>query len=305
MTYPSRVKIVEVGPRDGLQNEKNFVPTAAKLEFIQSLSQAGLPEIEITSFVHRDWVPQLTDAEEVTRTVLNRAYSSRGLATVYTVLVPNKKGLERALQSGIRRVALFTAASESFSQKNTNRSIHDSLVEFAPMVEMCRSANVSVRGYISTVFVCPYEGNIAPDQTLEVAEALLEMGVDEVSLGDTVGMAAPREVENLLKILGDKLPLQKLALHLHDTSGTALANLLVGLQMGITTFDSSAGGLGGCPYAPGASGNLATEDLVYMLDRMGIATGVSLPEVLEASAKMARVLGKSLPAHQLSRATNL
>lgn len=292
MNLPASVRIVEVGPRDGLQNESQFVDTATKIEFVQDLVRAGLKEIEVTSFVHPKWVPQLADAENL----LSGLIPSEA---VYSVLVPNMRGLERALSSGVKSVAIFTAASETFSQKNTNRSIEQSLIDFGPMVKVCRDAGILVRAYISTVFVCPYEGDVAPAASLTLAEALLEMGVDEISLGDTIGRAAPREVETVLQLLLPRVPSKKIAMHFHDTSGTALANVLLALQMGITCFDSSAGGLGGCPYAPGASGNLATEDLVYMLERMGVSTGVSLERLKVASRKIGSFLHKELPARQL------
>ena len=288
MNLPASVRIVEVGPRDGLQNESQPIPTDVKLGFIQDLAQAGFAEIEATSFVHPKWVPQLADAAEVSKRLPTRD----GL--VYTALVPNAKGLERARECGYKRVAVFTAATESFSQENTNRSIAQSLQEFRSM----DFRGLSVRAYVSTCFVCPYEGDVQPDQVARVSEQLLAMGFDEISLGDTVGRAGPVEVERLLQRLGSPA---KYALHLHDTSGTALANVLVGLQMGITVFDSSAGGLGGCPYAPGASGNLATEDLLYMLERSGVSTGIDREKVEAAAERLLKALGKRPASHQLQR----
>lgn len=291
-----QIRVVEVGPRDGLQNEKGVIPSAAKLAFIERLAGAGLSEIEATSFVHPKWVPQLADAEEVSRSLQPHP----GL--VYTALVPNRKGLERALACGYRRVAVFTAASEAFSQKNTNRSIQQSLDEFAPLVQAARDAGASVRGYVSTAWVCPYSGPVAAQAVSDLTRALLQLGMDEISLGDTVGRAVPTQIEATLELLfAQGVAPGQLALHLHDTSGTALANVLRGLQMGITTFDSSAGGLGGCPYAPGASGNLATEDLLYMLHGMGYQTGVDLERVADASLELAAHLGRSLPSRTLAR----
>ncbi len=290
MKLPSQVRVVEVGPRDGLQNEANQVPTEVKARFILGLTEAGYSEIEATSFVSPRWVPQLADAEEVSA----RLDLSSGR---YTALVPNQKGLDRALALGYRRVAVFTAASEAFNQKNTNRSVAQSLLDFEPLFQQARSAGVEVRAYVSTAWHCPYAGPIPPEAVLPVVERLLEMGACEVSLGDTVGAAVPSEVEKLLL----RLKPEKLALHFHDTSGTALANVLLGLQMGITCFDASAGGLGGCPYAPGASGNLASEDLLYMLSGMGIETGVDLKRVAEASLELARHLGRPLPSRCLAR----
>jgi len=282
------IRVIEAGPRDGLQNQSEQIPTAKKLQFIHTLADAGYQEIEATSFVHPKWIPQLGDCEEVCRNLPCR----EGLT--YTVLVPNMKGLERALACDVQRVAIFTAASESFSQKNTNRSIEDALVDFASLIPRATGSGVSVRGYISTCFVCPFEGEIQPEAVLRVCDRLFELGVDEVSLGDTVGHATPNDIEKLLSLLLPRFPAERLALHLHDTCGTALANVLRGLQMGIRTFDASAGGLGGCPYAPGASGNVSSEDLLYMLHRMGYETGVDAQIV----ARAARELGLPLSSHQ-------
>jgi len=289
------VRLVEVGPRDGLQNEPGQVPAAAKAEFIRLLAQAGLPEIEATAFVHPKWVPQMADATDV----LARIQPHPGVR--YSVLVPNMKGLERAMGSGVRRIAIFTAASETFNRKNTNRSIAESLQDYRPVVARARDFGMTVRGYVSTGWVCPYEGDVDPDRVRDVTMSLLELGVDEVSLGDTIGQAVPWEIERTLERLLGRVPAARLALHLHDTCGTALANVAAGLRMGITTFDSSAGGLGGCPYAPGATGNLATEDLVYFLERMGHSTGVSLEGVLQAARFLGRTLGRPIVSHQALR----
>ena len=284
---PRAVRIVEVGPRDGLQNEKALVPTEQKIQFIQMLAGAGLPVVEATSFVSPRAIPQLSDASAV-MTGLKRLP-----ATEYPVLVPNLKGMERALAAGVRSIAVFTAASESFTRHNINSTIEESLANFRPVVALAKQEAIPVRGYISTVFGCPYEGHIAPRQVLNVAQALLAMGIDELSLGDTIGVATPNQVVEVLDLLTGEgaIPIEKLAVHFHDTRGTALANVLTALQMGISIIDSSAGGLGGCPYAPGAAGNLATEDLVYMLNGLGIATGVDLAKLVAATSFIAPLLG--------------
>jgi hydroxymethylglutaryl-CoA lyase len=295
LKLPVKARVVEVGPRDGLQNETRPVPTEAKVGFIRTLAEAGLPEIEITSFVHPRWVPQLADAAEVVA-ALEHPLSAR-----FTALVPNLKGAQRAVEAGLKRVAVFIAASESFSQKNTNRSIQQGLEDVAAVVECARQAGVSVRAYVSTVWFCPYEGRIGVEAVLPLCRALVEMGIEEISLGDTVGLAVPTDVDRTLDGLLTEIPVGKLALHLHDTSGTALANAVVGLERGVTCFDASAGGLGGCPYAPGASGNLATEDLVYALERMGVETGVDLATVARASRQLAPHIDHPLPSRQLQR----
>src|SRR5256886_2468158 len=284
---PASVRIVEVGPRDGLQNEKVLIPTEQKIQFINMLAEAGLPVVEATSFVSPRAIPQLSDASEV------MAGLTRLLTTSYPVLVPNLKGMERALAAGVRSVAVFTAASESFTRHNINATIAESLANFRPVVALAQQEGVPVRGYISTVFGCPYEGAVAPQQVLTVAKALIEMGIGELSLGDTIGVATPNQVVDVLGLLIDEgaIPVERLAVHFHDTRGTALANVLMALQLGISIVDSSAGGLGGCPYAPGAAGNLATEDLLYMLHGMGIHTGVNLEKVVAATRFIAPLLG--------------
>lgn len=292
---PDRVRIVEVGPRDGLQNEPAAVPTAAKLEFIRALADAGLSQIEATSFVHPQRVPQLADAAEVIAGLPRRA------GVTYSALVPNAKGLQRALDSGIERIAVFTAASETFTQKNIGMSIAESLETFAPVVRGAIAAGRTVRGYVSTCFECPYEGAVSADRAADVAAAMLDLGCDEVALSDTLGVAAPAEVADRLVTWLRRLPREKVALHFHDTCGTALANVHAGLLAGITTFDASAGGLGGCPFAPGAAGNLATEDLVYMLDRMQIATGVNAAAVVSAARTLAESIGRPLTSRQSNR----
>jgi hydroxymethylglutaryl-CoA lyase len=292
-TLPRTVRIVEVGPRDGLQNEARIVATEKKAEFIRLLSAAGLKDIEVASFVHPKWVPQLSDAVELIRR-LDPNPNVR-----YSALVPNMKGLERALESGIRRIAVFTAASETFNRKNINMGIRESIDVFKPVVRRALDEGLSVRGYVSTCFVCPYEGAISKEKTAEVVRELFDLGVDEVSVGDTIGAATPRDVAITGSHLLSEFPAGKLAMHFHDTYGLAVANVYQSLQLGITTFDSSAGGLGGCPYAPGASGNLATEDLVYLLDRLGIETGVSLKLLRRASHFVAGELARELPSRVL------
>jgi isopropylmalate/homocitrate/citramalate synthase len=284
---PTSVRVVEVGPRDGLQNEKVLIPTEQKIHFIQMLAEAGLSVVEATSFVSPRAIPQLNDASAVMAGIV------RLPSTQYPVLVPNLKGMERALAAEVRSIAVFTAASESFTQHNIHVTIEESLENFRPVVALARQEGVAVRGYISTVFGCPYEGHVNPQRVLSVAQSLLEMGIDELSLGDTIGVATPNQVVDVLDLLLTQgaIPVERLAVHFHDTRGTALANVLMALQMGISIVDSSAGGLGGCPYAPGAAGNLATEDLLYMLHRMGIHTGVDLDKVVEATRFMAPLLG--------------
>jgi len=289
MNLPQSVTIVEVGPRDGLQNEPNTVPTEVKLEYIRLLAESGLSVIEATSFVSPKWVPQLADAEQVMLQLPRR----EGLR--YSVLVPNLKGLERALQAGAQEVAIFTAASETFCQRNLNRTIQQSLDEYAQVVRHAREANCRVRAYISTALVCPYEGDIAPEQVVPIVEQLMAMGVDEISLGDTIGAGVPTQVARLTEAVLQKVPAHQIAYHFHNTYGTALANVLTALQMGITVFDSSAGGLGGCPFAPGATGNLATEDLVYILHKMGIQTGVNLEAIVSAGRYILGVLNRATP----------
>lgn len=284
---PRAVRVVEVGPRDGLQNEKALIPTGQKIQFIHMLADAGLPVVEATSFVSPRAIPQLSDASAV------MAGLTRLPTTSYPVLVPNLKGMERALAAGVRAIAVFTAASESFTRHNINATIVESLANFRPVVALAQQEGVTVRGYISTVFGCPYEGAVAPRKVLNVAQSLLEMGINELSLGDTIGVATPNQVVDVIGLLVNDgaIPVEQLAVHFHDTRGTALANVLMALQLGISIVDSSAGGLGGCPYAPGAAGNLATEDLLYMLHGMGIHTGVDLEKVVAATRFIAPFLG--------------
>lgn len=281
------IRIVEVGPRDGLQNEGTPISTSEKLAFIDRLREAGLKEIEATSFVSPKWVPQLGDAEAL--------WPALPAGPLYSALVPNSKGLDRALALGVERIALFTAASEEFTRHNVNMSVEQSLEACGEVALTFRERQPSgwIRGYVSTAFECPYAGRIDPAQTIRVAERLFRLGVDEVSLGDTIGVAVPKEVRNLGKAALDVAPLEKWAWHFHDTRGTALSNISAALDLGFRAFDSSSGGLGGCPYAPGAGGNVATEDLVYFLERSGIATGVNLELLAQASLSILKLLGSA------------
>ncbi len=285
-SFPPSVRIVEVGPRDGLQNEKANIPTEQKIHFINLLSEAGLPVVEATSFVSPRAIPQLSDASAVMAGITQRPN------TTYPVLVPNLKGMERAIAAGVHTVSVFTAASESFTHHNINATIAESLANFRPVVALAQQEHIPVRGYISTVFGCPYEGVVDPQRVFFVAQALREMGIEELSLGDTIGVATPIQVMEMIDLLtAHDIPIANIAVHFHDTRGTALANVLASLQMGISTIDSSVGGLGGCPYAPGAAGNLATEDLLYMLHGMKIETGVNLEKVVAATSYIAPLLG--------------
>jgi len=275
---PARVTVVEVGPRDGLQNEAAIVPTATKVRFIEMLAAAGLPVVEATSFVHPAAVPQLADADQVLPAIARRP------GVRYPVLVPNMRGMERAIAAGADAVAVFTAASEAFSQANIRMTIAESLEAFSPVLAAARAAGMWTRGYVSTAFGCPYQGEVDPAAVTDVAVALDELGCDQISVGDTIGVAEPDDVGRVLSPLLERVPVERLALHLHDTRGRAIDNAEAGLHLGITTFDASASGLGGCPFAPGAPGNLATETLVSWLHGLGIETGVDEPALLEASA---------------------
>jgi len=287
---PSRVTVVDVGPRDGLQNEAAAVSTADKIAFVDRLSAAGLPVIEVTAFVSPRWVPQMADAAEVLRGIARRP------GTRYTALAPNVKGLARALDASVDEVAIFGAASETFSRRNINQSIDESLVTHAEVCREAARAGLRVRGYLSTCFGCPFEGPVSAPRVADLAARLLDLGVYEVALSDTIGIAHPALVSEVLEQVARVVPIGQLALHMHDTRGTALANVLTGLQLGVTTIDASAGGLGGCPFAPGAAGNLATEDLLYMLQGLGVDTGVSLAAVVEASAGIEGAVGHALPS---------
>jgi len=277
-TLPARVKVCEMGPRDGLQNESAIVSTADKIRYIDMLSASGLAVVETTSFVRPDAIPQLTDAEAVMAGIARRP------GVTYLCLVPNLRGLERARAAGVRAAAVFTAASNSFTKRNINMTIDESLATFREVVKGARADGMWVRGYVSTAFGCPYEGAVPVVNVVRVASALAEMGVDEISIGDTIGVATPNQVVDVCAALQANMPVERLAMHFHDTRGTALANVVAALQMNVETFDSSSGGLGGCPYAPGASGNLATEDLLYMLHGMGIETGIDL-EIVRAATR--------------------
>jgi hydroxymethylglutaryl-CoA lyase len=288
------IRIVEVGPRDGLQNEAATVPTDVKVAFVDALSDTGVPEIEVSSFVSPKWVPQLADAEEVFRRI------RRSAAVVYSALVPNAHGLERALAAGAEKAAVFTAASETFNRRNVNASIAESIERFRSVAEGARSAGLPLRGYVSTAFHCPYEGPIGPEAVRAVALRLLELGVDELSIGDTIGKASPPEVRRLLDVLLRDVDVGRVALHLHDTYGMAVANAIAAWEgYGVTTFDASAGGLGGCPYAKGATGNVATEDLVFVLRASGGDVAVDERAVARAALDVTRAIGRR-PASRLA-----
>jgi hydroxymethylglutaryl-CoA lyase len=287
---PKRVTIVEVGPRDGLQNEAAAISTADKVAFVDLLSAAGLPVIEVSAFVSPKWVPQMADASAVFAGITRRP------GTRYTALVPNLAGLDRAMQAGVSEVAIFAAATETFSRTNINQSIDESLGNYRKVCDRAHAAGIRVRGYLSTAFGCPFEGSVAPERVADVAERIAALGVFEVSVSDTIGIAHPGQVPLVLEAVLARVPAERIALHFHDTRGTALANVHAALPFGIATFDASAGGLGGCPYAPGAAGNLATEDLIYMLDGMGIVTGVSLDALNRASAFIEPKLDHRLPS---------
>jgi len=291
------VKVVEVGARDGLQNEKVTIPTETKVEFITALADAGLRVIEAGAFVSPKWVPQMADTAEVFANI------PKDPGVDYPVLVPNMKGLERAIEAGVKSISIFTAASDTFNRRNINMSIDESFQNYAPVAARARSEGLRIRGYVSTALGCPYEGDVPAERVLEVAARLLDLGCYEVSVGDTIGVGTPMQAQGVIGVLLQVIPPSKLAMHFHDTRGTALANTLAALEMGISTFDASAGGLGGCPYAPGASGNLATEDLIYMLDRMGIDTGVNLDRLVAASSIIAPYLDHPLPGRYLQACT--
>ncbi|XP_007574236.1 PREDICTED: hydroxymethylglutaryl-CoA lyase, mitochondrial isoform X1 [Poecilia mexicana] len=283
---PQTVKIVEVGPRDGLQNEKTVVPTEAKINLINMLSESGLPVIEATSFVSPKWVPQMADQVEVMKGI------SKKPGVSYPVLTPNLKGFQAALKAGASEVAIFGAASELFSKKNINCSVEESLQRFEEVMKAAKEAAVPVRGYVSCVVGCPYEGQVAPEKVAHVAKRLYSMGCYEISLGDTIGVGTPGSMTKMLEAVTKEVPVSALAVHCHDTYGQALANILIALQMGISVVDSSVAGLGGCPYAQGASGNVATEDVVYMLHGLGIKTGVDLSKLMDAGAFICRTINR-------------
>ncbi|KAM9786558.1 hydroxymethylglutaryl-CoA lyase, mitochondrial [Syngnathus typhle] len=285
-TLPDKVKIVEVGPRDGLQNEKTIVPTETKIHLIDMLSESGLSVVEATSFVSPKWVPQMADQVEVMKGICRKPGVS------YPVLTPNLKGFQAAVKAGASEVAIFGAASEMFSKKNINCSVDESLRRFDEVVKAAKEAGVPVRGYVSCVLGCPYEGKVPPEKVARVAKRLYSMGCYEISLGDTIGVGTPGSMREMLAAVSRDVPVKALAVHCHDTYGQALANILVALQMGVSVVDSSVSGLGGCPYAHGASGNVATEDVVYMLHGLGIQTGVDLAKLMDAGAFICRSLNK-------------
>lgn len=292
-----RVKVVEVGARDGLQNEKVTIPTEAKVEFITALADAGLTTIEAGAFVHPKWVPQMAD----TATVYELLPKDPGID--YPVLVPNMRGLERAIEAGVSSIAIFTAASDTFNKRNINMTIAESFDTYAPVVERALAEEIRVRGYVSCACGCPYEGEVAPEAVLEVAARLLDLGCYEVSIGDTIGVGTPMQVQGITGLLLEVIPPEKLAWHFHDTRGMAIANTLAALELGVGIYDASAGGLGGCPYAPGASGNMATEDLIYLLDGLGIESGVDLDKLVRASSIIAPYLDHPLPGKYLQACT--
>jgi hydroxymethylglutaryl-CoA lyase len=290
VTLPRRVTVVEVGPRDGLQNESAHVPTPDKIAFVDRLSVAGFPVIEAGAFVSPKWVPQMADAAKVFAGITRRP------GVRYSALVPNLAGLDRAQASGVTDVAVFAAASETFSHNNINQTIAGSLEAYRAVCERALALGMRVRGYVSTAFGCPFEGDVAASKVADVSAALIEMGAFEVAVSDTIGIAHPGQVPRVVNAVAERVPLERIALHFHDTRGTALANVLTSLDLGVTTYDASAGGLGGCPYAPGATGNLATEDLLYMLNGLGVETGIDLDAVLDASTFIEPRVGHLLPS---------
>ncbi|MGO0062150.1 hydroxymethylglutaryl-CoA lyase [Brevibacillus fluminis] len=293
MKEPAAVVIKEVGPRDGLQNEQVTIATEDKIAWINQLSKSGVTHIEITSFVNPRWIPALADAVEVALGI------DRVPGVTYSALVPNARGLERALAANIDEVAVFLSASETHNRKNINKTIEDTLPILREVATEALAAGKKIRGYVSTVFGCPYEGHVATESVIRITDALLDMGVGEVSLGDTTGIANPRQVQDVLALLLERFSHDQLAMHFHDTYGSGLANVYASLQMGMTTFDASTGGLGGCPYAPGAAGNIATDDLLYMLHGMGIHTGIDHGRLLEAAAFIQAKIGRQLPSRNL------
>lgn len=287
MTYPKHVTIIEVGPRDGLQNEPTFVPTQYKIELINSLSDSGLQHIEVTSFVSAKSIPQLADGDTVFRQLNHKNQVH------FSALVPNEKGMEQALAAGVRNIAIFTAASEQFNQRNINCSISDSIARFKPVMALALANKIRVRGYISCALGCPYEGAIHPEKVLAVSRALLELGVDELSLGDTIGVGTPKQTKQLIATMQQTIPLTNIAMHFHDTYGQAIANIYAALESGITRFDSSVAGLGGCPYAQGASGNVATEDVLYLMHGLGVETGIDIFKIVAAGNKICTIIGRN------------
>ena len=296
MMLPSRVTVYEVGPRDGLQNESANLPVEAKVRLVEALAESGLSRIELGSFVRPDWIPQLADTDEVARRVQRRP------GVRYSALVPNRTGLDRAIAAGVREVAVFMSVTESHNLKNTNKSVAQSVAQFEEIVPAARQKGLFVRAYLSTVWGCPYEGSVDPRRSLELARQLRAIGCDELSLSDTIGVGNPRQTREILDLFLRELPASFIALHLHDTHGTALANCLAAMELGISTFDTSIGGMGGCPYAPGAAGNLATEDLVSMLADMGIENGIDLEKLITAGELAQQLVGRKLPGRRLQAA---
>jgi hydroxymethylglutaryl-CoA lyase len=295
-SLPTRVDVYEVGPRDGLQNEAKMLSVDAKVRLIEALVAAGEKRIEVTSFVSPKWIPQLADADELLPRLARRA------DVTFSALVPNLKGLQRAQAAGLQEAAVFISTTESHSKKNINMTVAEALASAGEVAAAAAKAGMRVRGYLSTVWGCPYEGEVPISKVVEISRKLVDLGLYQLSLGDTIGVGTPGQTQAILEALAPHVPLSKLALHMHDTRGTALANALVGLTMGITTFDASVGGLGGCPYAPGAAGNLATEDLVYMLRGLDIETGIDLDALVEAGSNAQDAIGRKLPAKYLQAA---
>lgn len=297
-----KIKIVEVGPRDGLQNEKKNLGVPTRLELIRKLADSGLKRIEVGAFVSKEWVPQMESSHEVVLQVLKEQSSGSLPKDIQaSCLVPNVRGMEDAIKTKIKEVAIFGACSETFSKRNINCSIAESFIRFRSVMDLAKKNKIKVRGYLSTAFGCPYEGKVNEGRVIRLVRAMFKLGVYEVSIGDTIGVATPKQVESLLKKINRVAPVNKIAMHLHDTRGVGLANVYVSYKMGVRIFDSSLGGLGGCPYAVGASGNLATEDLVYMLWGMGLKTGINLEKLIEVRKWMEREIGRELPA-RVSRA---
>ncbi|MBJ7897975.1 hydroxymethylglutaryl-CoA lyase [Bacillus atrophaeus] len=293
MKFPKNVRVKEVGPRDGLQNEPHWIETEDKIAWINMLSQTGLSYIEITSFVHPKWIPALSDALEVAKGI------NRAEGVTYAALVPNQLGLEKGLEGGINEACIFMSASETHNQKNLNKSIEHTAHLLSQVTREAKQEKLTVRAYLSTVFGCPYEKDVPIEQVIRLSETLFEFGIDELSLGDTIGAANPVQVISVLEALLKRFPAKNIAMHFHDTRGTALANMVAALNMGITAFDTSSGGLGGCPYAPGSAGNAATEDAIYMFEQMGIKTGVEQQTLLPAIQWIENKIGKALPSRNL------
>ena len=286
MSFPSSVSILEVGPRDGLQNELEFVPTKKKIELVNLLSETGLENIEVTSFVSPKAIPQLADSVEVFKSIIKPAHIN------FSALVPNLKGMQQAIASGVNEIAIFTAASESFTKKNINCTIAESIERFKPVTALAKERNIKIRAYVSCVLGCPYEGEIAPKTVVDVTHQLLSLGADEIDLGDTIGVGTPKQTTTLIESIREFIPLSKVSMHFHDTYGQAIANIYSALLCGITRFDSSVAGLGGCPYARGASGNVATEDVLYLMHGLNIHTGIDIYKVVTAGDMICKVLGK-------------